>query len=208
MKTLLAVVLAAGVASLGFSGCASQQYVDEQMGSSEGRIAAIEQRLDTVDSQLADLKQSDAEQAQQLDQLSVAAKEALARAEQAGQLAKGKFLYELRLSDNSVKFDFDQKELSAGAKAFLDMFATRLKSENENVFIEIQGHTDDVGPEKYNFALGKERAEQVLRYLHMTAEIPLHRMRAISYGEQEPIGDNSTPQGRAKNRTVVLMVME
>ena len=208
MKPLLKASLLAGAIALGAVGCASQQYVDEQMGGTEARLGELEQQLDAVQGDLASLKRSDAAQDDKLDRLSETAREALARAEEAGRLAKGKFLYEIRLTDNTVKFGFDKKELSPEAKAFLDMFATRLKEENENVFIEIQGHTDNVGPEKYNHRLGMWRAKTVMHYLHTTGEIPLHRMRAFSYGEEQPIGDNSTPEGRAKNRSVVLMVME
>ncbi|MGD8368354.1 MAG: OmpA family protein [Desulfobacterales bacterium] len=201
MKTFIAVVLTVGVAALAFSGCAG---VKEQ----EARIGAIEQRLDAVDSDLAALKRSDAAQEAQLARLSESAQEALARAKENGELVKGHFLYELRFSDNNVKFAFDKKTLSDEAKNFLDLFAARLKDENRNVFIEIQGRTDNVGPEKYNLALGKWRANMVLRYLHDSAGIPLHRMRAISFGEDKPIADNGTAEGRAQNRTVVLMVME
>jgi outer membrane protein OmpA-like peptidoglycan-associated protein len=201
MKTFIAVVLTAGVAALAFSGCAGGK-------GQEARIGAIEQRLDAVDSDLADLKRSDAAQEDQLARLSENAKEALARSRENGELVKGHFLYELRFSDNNVKFAFDKKTLSDEAKTFLDLFASRLKDENRNVFIEIQGRTDNVGPEQYNLALGKWRADMVMRYLHETGGIPLNRMRAISFGEEKPIADNGTQEGRATNRTVVLMVME
>jgi outer membrane protein OmpA-like peptidoglycan-associated protein len=90
----------------------------------------------------------------------------------------------------------------------LDIFAGVVKTENKNVYIEIQGHTDDMGHEEYNMELGQARAEGVLRHLHVEHGIPLHRMNAFSYGESKPVVDNNIPGNRAKNRRVVIVVME
>jgi len=56
--------------------------------------------------------------------------------------------------------------------------------------------------------LGKRRAEAVMEYLHKKYNIPLHRMEVISYGSDAPVGDNSTREGRAQNRRVVILVFE
>ena len=56
--------------------------------------------------------------------------------------------------------------------------------------------------------LGEKRAEAVRRYLSREQGLPLHRMSIISYGESEPIADNSTAAGRAHNRRVVLVVLQ
>ncbi|HSM14146.1 MAG TPA: OmpA family protein, partial [Thermoanaerobaculia bacterium] len=71
----------------------------------------------------------------------------------------------------------------------------------------IQGHTDNVGGENYNEQLGKKRADVVMEYL-AKAGIPIFRMAAISYGESAPVADNSTREGRAANRRVVLVVLQ
>jgi outer membrane protein OmpA-like peptidoglycan-associated protein len=207
MKTVFRGILAAAVVVLGMSGCASQQYVDQQMSASEARIGALEANVGTLQEEVVGLKRSDAVQTEKLERLSDTAKEALSRAQEAGNLAKGRFLYEIRL-DSTVKFGFDKTGLSPEAEAALDDFAARLKAEDKNVFIEIQGHTDDAGPEKYNLALGKRRADAVKRYLHMNCGVPLARMSVISYGEERPLANNSIPEGRAENRCVVLVIME
>ncbi len=207
MKTVFRGILVAGAVALGMSGCASQQYVDEQMSATESRIGALEANVGVLQEEVVGLKRSDAVQTEKLERLSDTAKEALSRAQEAGNLAKGRFLYEIRL-DSTVKFGFDKTGLSPEAEAALDDFAARLKAENKNVFIEIQGHTDNVGPEKYNLALGKRRADAVKRYLYMTCGVPLTRMSVISYGEEKPLAKNSLPEGRAENRCVVLVVME
>ena len=135
------------------------------------------------------------------------AQEALDRAVAAGRLAEGKLLYETVLSDDKVKFGFDKAALSDDAKAALNDFATQLKTENKNVYIEIQGHTDNIGGELYNEKLGKQRADVVKDYLAKQG-IPLFRMETISYGESEPVADNKSRDGRAQNRRVVLVVLQ
>jgi outer membrane protein OmpA-like peptidoglycan-associated protein len=88
----------------------------------------------------------------------------------------------------------------------LDDFAARLKGENKNVYLEIQGHTDSTGADVYNYKLGEERAEAVRRYLN-TKGVALNRMSTISYGKNEPVDSNKTKDGRAKNRRVVVVVL-
>ena len=73
-------------------------------------------------------------------------------------------------------------------------FANRLKSENKNVYLEIQGHTDSTGSDMYNYKLGEERAEAVRRYLNKQG-VALNRMSTISYGKDEPV-DFEQDQGR------------
>jgi outer membrane protein OmpA-like peptidoglycan-associated protein len=104
---------------------------------------------------------------------------ALGRAVAAGKLAAGKLLYEKVLSEDKVKFGFDKHELTPQAAAALTDFATELKTANENVYIEIQGHTDAVGRDKYNEDLAQARADAARYYLAKQG-IPLHRMNSIS----------------------------
>ena len=126
---------------------------------------------------------------------------------EAGKLAEGKFLFEVVMSDADVRFPFDRAELSDEGRRHLDELAQRLKQDDRNVFIEIQGHTDWVGPKEYNEQLGEERAEAVRLYLNREHALPLHRMSVISYGESVPAADNRNRDGRAQNRRVVLVVL-
>ncbi len=206
-----ALVLLVG-AALTLSGCATKKYVDEQVQAGEQRSAAkigeVQSSVETNQKAISDLQATDQELEGKIAKLSETAQDALERAKEAGKLAKGKFLYEVTLTDNDVQFGFDKYNLSDEAKAALDQFANKLKSENQNVYIEIQGHTDNIGTENYNLVLGFHRAENVMRYLAMEQGIALNRMNAISYGEYKPIADNSTREGRAKNRRVTLVVLE
>ena len=205
--TLLAGVALALVAS----GCATKKYTREtvesetkpihsRMDEIQGQVEKSQTRIDQVD---AEGKQTQ----QQVAQVSKTAQDALDRADKAGKLAEGKLLYEKVLTDEKAHFPVDSSKISDEAAAALDEFAQRLKAENKNVYLEIQGHTDATGSESYNEKLGLQRAEAVRNYLNMKHQIPLHRMSVISYGESEPIADNKTREGRSQNRRVTIVVL-
>ena len=91
-----------------------------------------------------------------------------------------RLLYEVVLSAEQGNFGFGQSQLPEGAKGELDRLVDRLKADGpQNVYIEIEGHTDSTGDVAINERLGLERAEAVKRYLHESHEIPLHRMNVI-----------------------------
>jgi outer membrane protein OmpA-like peptidoglycan-associated protein len=200
-KAMIVVVLASAVAA---TGCATKQYVREEVGRETG---AVHTRVDTLSGQVEEAQTKIRAHDEQIAQVSRTAQEALQRAQEAGKLAEGKLLYETVLSDDKVRFGFDKASLSDEARAALDEFAQPLVGGNQGVFIEIQGHTDSVGSDQYNEELGLERSEAVRRYLNMQHKIPLHRMSVISYGESAPVTDNDSRDGRAKNRRVVLVVL-
>ena len=83
----------------------------------------------------------------------------------------------------------------------------QLKTDTKNVFIEIEGHTDNVGSSELNQSLGLDRAESVKRYLYEQHQIPLHKINVISYGEEKPVAPNNSREGRAQNRRVVVKVL-
>ncbi len=202
---VLAPVLAAALLA---TGCASHKFVRSQ--DEESRVVVSEElsrEIEGVADQVQVVEGEVDELEADVEELSGTAQEALERAMAAGKLAEGKFLYETVLSDDGVKFGFEQAELSDEARQALDDFAAGLKARNENVYIEIQGHTDTSGDESYNLLLGEQRAEAVRRYLSLEHQLALHRMAVITYGESAPIADNSTREGRARNRRVSLVVL-
>jgi peptidoglycan-associated lipoprotein len=209
MKSSLWLIAAVGIVLPGISGCATQDYVRQQIAQAmDARVGVVERQTQANQAEIASLKDSNAQQKEQLSKLTDTVRDALTRAEKAGKLAEGKFLYEVTLSDDAVHFGFNKADLSKEAKAALDAFAARLKAENKNVYIEIQGHTDSVGPEKYNLKLGQARAKAVRGYLYTQNNLPLHRMSTFSYGESKPVADNKSAEGRAKNRRVTLVVLQ
>ncbi len=119
-----------------------------------------------------------------------------------------RLLYTVTMSEDQGNFKFGKTELPDEAKARLDQVVTQLKGDtSKNIFIEIEGHTDNVGSSAGNKELGLERAEQVKRYLYEQHQIPLHKMNVISYGEEKPVSPNNTREGRAQNRRVVVKVL-
>ncbi len=211
MRRWAALVIGSAVVAAGVSGCATKTYVQEQLAqaskASDAKIGEVQKQVEATQMDVGTLKKSDSDQTAQLAQLSDTARDALTRAQEAGKLAQGKFLYEVTLTDDAVQFPLNRSELSKEAKAALDAFADKIRSENKNVYIEIQGHTDSTGSPAYNLKLGEARAEAVMRYLNMQHSFPLHRMNVISYGVTKPIADNKTREGRAKNRRVTLVVL-
>ena len=93
------------------------------------------------------------------------------------------------------------------ATSALDTMVNQLKADKKNVWVEIEGHTDNIGDKTYNEKLGLARAEAVKRYLYEKHQIPLHKINVISYGEDKPVAPNNTRDGRAQNRRVVIKVL-
>jgi len=201
MRNKLWMVALALIVALGATGCATKKYVRQETG-------AVGTRVDQVSGQVEEAQTRLDTHEKQIGETSKTAQEALQRAIDAGKLAEGKLLYETVLTDDKVKFGFDTSDLSPEAKAAVDEFASQLKSQNAGVYIEIQGHTDSVGSEKYNEELGLLRAEAVRRYLSQQHQFPLHRINVISYGESSAVADNSTREGRSQNRRVALVVLK
>ncbi len=211
-KSLLGVLAVGLIGALGATGCATKTYVQEQVAAaskaSDAKIGEVQKQVEATQMDVTNLKKSDAMQNDQIAKLSDTTKEALARADEANKLANHSFLFETTLTDDAVHFGFNKSDLSPEAKAALDAFAQKVKDQNKNVYIEIQGNTDNIGSDKVNLMLGQARAEAVMRYLNMQHGFPLVRMSAISYGKFKPIADNKTAEGRAKNRRVTLVVMD
>jgi len=187
-----AIFTAIAVSALSLGGCATKDYVNEHVAAVDAKVQATQGQVDRHESHLT-----------QLDQ---ATKEALDRATAAGKLAEGKFLYSMVLSDDSVKFPVDSAKLSPEATQRLTDFADKLKNDNRNVYLEIQGHTDSRGSDATNQKLGEQRAEAVRLFMNQHG-VPLNRMSTISYGKKDPVTDNKNRANRAQNRRVVLIVM-
>jgi len=209
LSPALVVVLVLG---LSLTGCATKKWVNEQVSEfgqvTNTKIHEVQDSVEKNQKEISDLQANQEALAADMALLSETTQEAMKRADAAGVLAMGKFLYEVTVTDNDVMFGFDKAGLSDDAKAQLDEFAAVVLAVEGHAYIEIQGHTDNIGSEGYNLDLGYKRAEAAMRYLNMEQGIPLFRMNVISYGEFKPIADNSTKEGRAQNRRVTLVAMQ
>ena len=220
------------VSTLLLSGCATQDYVRDyfqsQLKPTEARVAALGGRVDAADAVANSSRSGLAATSQRLDdvlltlkvhgdrltrneadiaRLSKSAQDALERATVTGKLVEGKLAYEVVLTEDKVKFGSGKSVLSGDAKASLDAFAARVKSENRRVYVEVQGHTDALGGAAFNLGVGQRRADAVLRYLHAKGGLPLPLLGAVSYGDSLPLASNQSREGRARNRRVVLIVL-
>ena len=102
-------------------------------------------------------------------------------------------------------FDFDKAVLKAEGKAKLDDLVGKVKGINLEVIIAV-GHTDAVGADAYNQKLSVHRAEAVKAYL-VTKGIEKNRVYTEGKGEKQPVADNKTKEGQAKNRRVEIEVV-
>lgn len=102
-------------------------------------------------------------------------------------------------------FDFDKAVLKAEGKAKLDDLVGKVKAINLEVIIAV-GHTDAVGDDAYNQKLSVKRAEAVKAYL-VTKGIEKNRVYTEGKGEKQPVADNKTKEGQAKNRRVEIEVV-
>ena len=226
-KSLAAVVI---VLSVAVSACATKGFVREEVGGvnskvdtlsgtveqTQERVGRNEERIGAVDQKAEAAGKSAAEARSAAGEARTAADAAAANAKAVGGrvdavaadvAASRKLIFEVTLSEDQGNFKFGAAELPDEAKARLDQVIGQLKSDTKNVFIEIEGHTDNVGSPALNERLGMERAEAVKRYLYEQHQVPLHKINVISYGEDKPVAPNNTRDGRAMNRRVVVKVL-
>ena len=214
--TAAIAVLAIG----GTTACATKKFVRTSVGEVNTKVDSLgrsveetqertrqnEGRISEVDAKAQAANQS----AEQANQAAAAAQNS---ANEAGtrtdalDKASRRLVYEVVLSEDQGNFKFGQTQLPDEAKMQIDAMVQQLKQDPKNVFIEIEGHTDNVGEKTINERIGLERAEAVQRYLYEQYQIPLHKMNIISYGEDKPVAPNRTRDGRAQNRRVVIKVL-
>jgi outer membrane protein OmpA-like peptidoglycan-associated protein len=182
------------------------EETQERVRQNEGRISEVDQKA-----------QSAAQSAQQANSAASTAKTAADSAAKVGAEANTKadsidkankrLVYEVVLSEDQGNFKFGKTLLPDEAKQKIDEMVSRLQQDPKNIYLEIEGHTDNVGDKMTNERIGLQRAESVKRYLYEQYQVPLHKMNVISYGKDKPIAPNKTKAGRAQNRRVVIKVL-
>jgi outer membrane protein OmpA-like peptidoglycan-associated protein len=184
----------------------SLEETQERVRVAEGRITEVDAKAAQA-GQAAQVADKNAAAAQQTGtQAMEVGKTAVARAE-AIEVASRKLIFETVLSDDKAKFARGKADLPDEAKAAIDEIVAQVKSQKSAIWVEIEGHTDNTGDTAYNQALGLARAEAVKRYLYEQHQVPLHKMNAISFGEEKPVMDNKTRDNRTQNRRVVIKVL-
>jgi len=186
------------------------EQTQERTRQNEGRIGEVDKKAEAA-GQSAQAAQTSANAAQAKanevgGQLTQATTQINGRVDEVV-AASRRLVYTVTLSEDQGNFKFGKTVLPDEAKSRLDEVISQLKANPNNIWIEIEGHTDNVGGKDLNEKLGMERAEAVKRYLYEQHQIPLHKINVISYGEDKPVAPNNTRQGRAQNRRVVVKVL-
>ena len=183
------------------------ELIEKQVQEAEAaRLAQTAQQLAATQEQLA-------KQGQELQDERERRAEAEKRAaEAAANLAKFATVKQetrgmvITLSGN-VMFESNKSTLFPGAREKLNDVAEALTQQDPESQIVVEGHADSRGDDQYNMELSQERAESVREYL-VSQGIDANRIRAKGYGETRPIADNSSPEGRANNRRVEIVVQQ
>ena len=186
--------------------CATKKFVVQQVTDIDKKVENVGAQVESSQKRLNEHDQKLATIGELIGQQDSQIKAADARIEEVKGLIRGELVSKETVRTGDTKFGFDSFELNPEAKAVIDAFVQKLVAENKGVYLEIQGHTDSVGPEAYNLALGQRRAEAVRDYLYKQYNIPLHRMEVISLGSTQPAVDNKTREGRAQNRRIEILV--
>jgi outer membrane protein OmpA-like peptidoglycan-associated protein len=214
------VVLAIG----GSTACATKKFVRTSVGEvnekvdSQGRaIEETQERTRKNEGRISEVDTKAAAAAQAAAAANDAAVAANSNATRVGSEANSKFdaidkaskrlVYEVVLSEDQGNFKFGRTNLPDEAKGKLDEMVASMKQDPKNIYLEIEGHTDNVGDKVTNEKIGLARADAVKRYLYEQYQIPLHKMNVISYGKEKPVAPNKTKAGRAQNRRVVIKVL-
>jgi outer membrane protein OmpA-like peptidoglycan-associated protein len=209
VRTLILPLLAASVA---LAGCAKKSYVQREVGEVNKKVDAVSAEVEKTQQRVQQnevrIDAVDKSAQAGINEAKGSASAAMTKAQEAEKAAKGKLIYTVTLSNDKVTFPVNKAEISDEAKALIDAAVGPLVKENRGVWFEIEGHTDNTGDATYNFRLGEERAMAVRDYLAKAHGIALNRLNVISYGEEKPVAENSSREGRAQNRRVVIRILE
>jgi outer membrane protein OmpA-like peptidoglycan-associated protein len=217
------LVLAAPILALalgGSSACATKKMVRQRVGEVNDKVETLsksveenQERTRANEGKITEVDQKAQAAGQRAQAAGQRADEAFANADKVNaradkiEAASKRLVYEVVLSEDKGNFKFGKAALPDEAASEIDQLVSQLKANPNGAYIEIEGHTDNVGPKDVNYKLGLERAEAVKRYLYEHHQVPLHKINVISYGEEKPIAPNKTKAGRAQNRRVVIKVL-
>jgi len=211
--------LAAGLAVVGATGCATKNYVRnqtaplvDQANQLDSKTAANNRQLhDVGDRAQAGITQAQGtadtanQNAQGAAKAATAAGLAVHRADSLESVVKGLDDYK-PIGNVAVTFGFDKAVLTKDDRVELDGFAEQIGSA-KGFILEVTGGTDATGPAQYNYELSQRRADAVVQYLAAKYEIPAHRFYLIGIGKDKAVAPNTTAEGRKQNRRVEVRLL-
>jgi len=184
-------------------GClATRDWVKEQVDPVSGRVTQTESQVGSLGSRMSGVEGKLGQFEGRLGEVDAKTERALSAI--ANLRLERKIVIDMK---DGANFAFNSSALPASAQREIDGFLSDLKGDaGDGAMFVVAGHTDGVGNDEYNYELGKKRADAVSRYLITQKKLDPMRVLPVSYGKSSPVSDNSTPQGRAKNRRVEILV--
>jgi OmpA-OmpF porin, OOP family len=220
-RSSLVICLAASM--IATVGCASKNYVKNQTTPLINKTNELD---DLTAKNTKDIKDVDARVQSGLAAVNAKTAEADQKAQSAGQNAQqaqqladaangrvGVLTNTVANLDNyhtvaetSVKFAFNRDNLTPKAQQALDQLAASIQS-TKGYIIALDGNTDSVGSEDYNYGLSQRRANSVVQYLASKFNVPAYKIYVVGLGKDKPVESNKTSTGRADNRRVDVRLM-
>ena len=190
-------------------GCATREWVQEQMNPVASRVAQNDERLTKAENQLGNLGGRMKVVEVKVGDFDGKLASLDARAQQALDTMANSKLERQVVVEAGATFKANSASLPPTAKKEIDTILGELKRSpngGEGVTFLIAGHTDNAGSVDYNYTLGQKRANAVANYLVSQKQIDRAKVMPVSYGESAPLLDNATAKGREMNRRVEIMV--
>lgn len=188
MRQLFVAIPMALLVAGGSTACATKKFVRTSVGDVNTKVDSLGQSVEQTqertrknEGRISEVDQKAQSASQSAQQANRAAADAANAANTAGakadavDAASRRLVYEVVLSEDQGNFKFGKTMLPDEAKEKIDELVVQLKQDPKNVYIEIEGHTDSVGPKALNEKIGLERAQAVQRYLYEQYQIPLHQ---------------------------------
>ena len=200
-------------------GCATKKYVQSQITPINNKIGELNE---ITAKNTKDITDVDGKAQQGIADANAADQKALAAgnsAEQANQKAArlGTGLNGLQgtvenldnykpVANLTVQFGFNKSALTKADEQQLDEFAQQI-DQQKHYIVQVQGFTDAIGSNEYNNQLSRRRADAVIQYLAAKHNVPPYRIYLIGLGKDNPVAQNTSASGRAKNRRVDVQLL-
>ncbi|MEZ5361029.1 MAG: OmpA family protein [Bryobacterales bacterium] len=220
---------AAAISLLVASGCASKKYVRETVAPVQQRVDELDTKTTENRDEIAKLDERVDKDISRLDERTESALQDAAKAQESADKAQGSAdaasgeandartfagagltrleqtmidmtRFEPRGTE-AILFGFDKSALTPEAKQQLSSLIAQAGSRSRYV-VEVRGFTDTTGSADYNLRLSQRRADAVVRELNSTLNVPLRAIHQIGLGQDAPMADNKTKDGRKQNRRV------
>ncbi|HEX6908552.1 MAG TPA: OmpA family protein [Terriglobales bacterium] len=204
-------------------GCASKNYVRNEVTPTVNKVnelddltaknsrdikdvdARAQQGILTVNNKTAEVEQKAQAAGQAADQAQQSATTASNRVTSLANTVANLDNYH-PVVETSVHFAFNRDNLTSKAKSALDQLGAEIPN-TKNYIITVEGGTDSVGSQQYNYGLSDRRADSVIQYLATKYNVPAHKIYLIGLGKDKPVATNKSAAGRAKNRRVDIHLM-